>query len=88
MTAEEIVEKASVHFGHDVTAPAGVGTKTFTSRCMTTYCAVREKIPYDSLTSAMNADRTELRLMWLFAEGNMDIPSYSKSYKDFLITLK
>tara|TARA_R110002074_G_scaffold28743_2_gene82807 strand:+ start:800 stop:1066 length:267 start_codon:yes stop_codon:yes gene_type:complete len=88
MTAEDIVNKASVHFGHDVTVPASVGSKTFTSRCMTTYCAVRKKIPYALLTSALNADRTELRLMWLFAEGNMDIPSYSRQYKDFLITLK
>jgi len=88
MTTQELIRKASAHFGADVAAPCKFGGDTFDERCMTAYYAIKElNKPYKELASLMNSDNIELRLMWLYAEGNMGVVQSRNRYKNFISTL-
>ena len=40
-------------------------------------------MPYKDLAKVMNSDNIELRLMWLFAEGNMGVVQSRNRYIKF-----
>lgn len=88
MTAQELILKASTHFGVDVAPHCKFGGTTFDERCMTAYYAIKElHIPYKELAGAMGSDNLELRLMWLYAEGNMGVVQSRNRYRDFISNL-
>lgn len=88
MTVQELITKANSHFGIDVTMPTNFSDDGFEPRCLTTYYAIKKlKAPYKELAAQMNSDRNELRLMWLYAEGNLGVVNKRREYKAFTNTL-
>ncbi len=88
MTLQQLIEKANVHFGIDVTMPSTFSDDAFEPRCLTTYYAITQmKAPYSELADLMKSDRIELRLMWLYAEGNMGVVQSRNRYRDFISNL-
>lgn len=84
MTPHEYIIKANAHFGLDIGEPCKFGGATFDERCMTAYYAIKElHMPYKDLAKVMNSDNIELRLMWLFADGNMGVVQSRNRYKEF-----
>jgi hypothetical protein len=84
MTPHEFITKASLHFGSDMGQKCKFGGATFDERCMTAYYAIKElHMPYKDLAKVMNSDNIELRLMWLFAEGNMGVVQSRNRYIKF-----
>jgi len=89
MTANELIVKSSLHFGIDVAQPCAFGKGAFSERCMTAYYAIKElHMPYRELADAMGSDNIELRLMWLYAEGNMGVVQSRNRYKEYILNLK
>lgn len=88
MTLQQLINKANVHFGIDVTMPSSFSDDAFEPRCLTTYYAITQmKAPYSELAELMQSDRIELRLMWLYAEGNLGVVNKRREYKAFTNTL-
>lgn len=88
MTLQDLITKANLYFGVDVSMPARFSSDSFEPRCLTTYHAIKDmKVSYQDLMDGMNADRTELRLMWLYAEGNLGVVSKRREYQTFKNTL-
>jgi hypothetical protein len=88
MTLQQLIEKANSHFGIDVTMPTNFSGDGFEPRCLTTYYAITNmKAPYNKLADVMKSDRNELRLMWLYAEGNLGVVNKRRAYKAFTNTL-
>jgi|TARA_R110002126_G_scaffold29059_2_gene96468 hypothetical protein len=88
MTPEELILKSSLHFGIDVSVPSAFGKGAFQERCMTTYYAIKElHMPYKDLSLVMSSDNMELRLMWLYAEGNMGVVQSRNRYKEYISNL-
>jgi len=88
MTLQQLINKANLHFGVDVSSPASFSQDSFEARCLTTYYAITQmKATYNDLSKAMQSDRNELRLMWLYAEGNLGVVNKRREYKAFTNTL-
>lgn len=88
MTLQDLINKANLFYGVDVTLPAKFSSDSFEARCITTYHAIKKmRTPYRDLMDCMNADRQELRLMWLYAEGNLGVVSKRREYQTFMNTL-
>jgi|TARA_R100001510_G_C7649406_1_gene206818 hypothetical protein len=89
MTGQELITRANVHFGIDITKCKDFGKDGFADRCFTAYYAITElNMPYTELANAIDEqDRTKLRLMWLYAEGLMGVVQSRNRYKQFTLTL-
>lgn len=88
MTVQDLITKANLFFGVDVSLPTRFSSDSFEARCLTTYHAITSmRVPYSELMEAMTADRTELRLMWLYAEGNLGVVKKRREYQSFKQTL-
>ena len=88
MTAQELILKSNLHFGIDVSLPTAYGKGAFKERCMTAYYAINElHMPYKELGLAMGSDNLELRMMWLYAEGNMGVVQSRNRYKEYILNL-
>jgi hypothetical protein len=89
MTGQELITRANVHFGIDITKCKDFSKDGFADRCFTAYYAITElNMPYTELANALDEqDRTKLRLMWLYAEGLMGVVQSRNRYKQFTLTL-
>lgn len=88
MTVQQLITKANLFFGVDVSLPTKFSSDSFEPRCLTTYHAITSmRVSYPELMEALDADRTELRLMWLYAEGNLGVVQKRRQYQSFKNTL-
>ena len=88
MTLQQLINKANLYYGVDVSTPASFSHDSFEARCLTAYYAITQmKATYTDLSKAMGSDRNELRLMWLYAEGNLGVVNKRREYKAFTNTL-
>ena len=85
MNFNDVVSKANEFWGVTISEDTKYSAKAFVPKCLAVLYAIKEqKTPYSEMMQVYKTDRTDLRLMWLYAEGSLGVVKTRREYNEFV----